>query len=1105
MKKVLLPLVGLAAAISSEAATFNVTVPAGTKYCYVSGKFNDWGMGQPMQKDGPNHFTLDLPDITDAQVALGFKYLSGPDWKYVEKSSSGGEISNRTSASANDVVAKWAALYNPDLIEQTVRINGYDRKLRISLPAGYQTSDETYPVVYMVGVQQRYANAGSDTDGGDDFFGSNSWDAATRMEEAQLANGKGCIVVAMHCFVAESIPYPNAEFMGSGAADAFLADYLRDVVDYVSTSYRVAPGAENTTILGADLGGVLALYTAVSHPDIFGKCVSMSPMLWINREDMADLAVKSAGNQEFVLTCGSRETDVIKNDMQAIASLLNGQVSTVVFEGGIHDDKSWGASLPSLHGVFTTSGYAPSSNITLNLPQVRRRAPFADGADIASSNLAFYYSTSSSTPVAKDNTVSFALVDNYMPKSRESAATQVLIKDISSSYKNNSYWNVKNEDTGEFLKSDNTKIAFSSSKSHTTWLRVAVLEDGSIESCAASSAGFRVVAADATVTMTSIGNHHTSASVTFSGADKSFVINYGSVNSQTDMGAVTRPWTVSENCIAADIDYDYLLNSVTITETDWGVAVAPLAVEEFSAVPAVTVAGSSSKITVRITPGYTPDVSMKLNYGTASALSLTPGEDDTWHADISNLKSGIYHLTLSGSRNGTKSEAGTIAIKVLDNLRMNTPVVSVNAYDGVDWETTNRYKANFHTHTSQSFDTSIPTHEVVDLYHQAGYSILALTDHDFNPYPWSLFDLFNPDAESRDHEQLGMLTIPANELSKDNRNSWSEATGGEFNHHNDFFTGRKGQEFASLRESYAYTQALGGMQLINHPGQYWSLDKTYTAGEKNSPQWHAENFQTYSSLIGLEVYNQGNRRPNDRILWDQILEITMPDRPVWGYSNDDTHTREQYFRNYQYMLMPDLTVESLKDAMANGREYFSYEYTGSGEAKAPRINSIKVDDAAKTITIDTDADDVSWIYSTDKPSSGTAGSRKSTVVGLGKSFDFTGYQGRYVRALIKNQYGETCTQPFGFTDAPVSGFNTPVAIAGHSFTMTPNPAEDVVTIKAPDEIKSITIHSLKGQQMISINGNSDEITINVSDLIPGTYLVTVAYGEKAETQKLMVR
>lgn len=191
--------------------------------------------------------------------------------------------------------------------------------------------------------------------------------------------------------------------------------------------------------------------------------------------------------------------------------------------------------------------------------------------------------------------------------------------------------------------------------------------------------------------------------------------------------------------------------------------------------------------------------------------------------------------------------------------------------------------------------------------------------------------------------------------------------------------------------------------------------------------------------------------------------------------------------------------------MSNGREYFSYEYTGSGEAKAPRINSIKVDNSSKTITIDTDADDVSWIYSTDKPSSGSAGSRQSTIVGLGKKFDFNSYQGRYVRALLKNQYGETCTQPFGFTDESASGLDTPLAVNQSLFSMSPNPADDIVTVKTTSEITTITIHSLNGQRVAVIKGGSTEVTFSVADLSAGTYLVTVATTDKAETQKLIVK
>jgi hypothetical protein len=114
------------------------------------------------------------------------------------------------------------------------------------------------------------------------------------------------------------------------------------------------------------------------------------------------------------------------------------------------------------------------------------------------------------------------------------------------------------------------------------------------------------------------------------------------------------------------------------------------------------------------------------------------------------------------------------------------------------------------------------------------------------------------------------------------------------------------------------------------------------------------------------------------------------------------------------MLMEELTTEELKDAMRKGESYFCYEPKGSGEGKAPRIVAIHVDESEKTITIDANGL-VYWIYATDKTSS-SASSARSTVVGIGDTFSYKGYQGSYVRALITNMYGETCTQPISFKD-----------------------------------------------------------------------------------------
>ncbi len=96
---------------TSFALTFTVTVPEGTKACYIAGSFNDW-THQAMTSVGSNKYTIEIAGAQSASAK--YKYCSGPGWQYVEKTSSGAETSDR-SYNANDVVARWAAVYEPSV------------------------------------------------------------------------------------------------------------------------------------------------------------------------------------------------------------------------------------------------------------------------------------------------------------------------------------------------------------------------------------------------------------------------------------------------------------------------------------------------------------------------------------------------------------------------------------------------------------------------------------------------------------------------------------------------------------------------------------------------------------------------------------------------------------------------------------------------------------------------------------------------------------------------------------------------------------------------------------------------------------------------------
>ena len=1085
MKKIFAIVFGLVSSISMLLAdvTFTVNVPIGTKHCYVVGalpELSSWAAGAAVSMDkvaGKDQFTVTIPGITTADISAseGYKYICGPDWKYVEVTASDGEVANRKTVGNPDIVARWRNTYAPVGIVENWTIAGNTYPVQILLPTNYDKNKQ-YPVTYMFGRHQRYRDAGSDTEMGDRILYSDSWGVAETVEELEKNGTEVGVIAVIYAQLPEFTPWANAEFAGTGKADAFLKSFVEDFKPAFEQKYAISSNKSACTIMGADVAGLFAFYATMKFPDKFGKCVMYSPAFWYNKYEMRGFIENerlTPTDIRFAFVQTSADTDWITDEIEYYSSWLfnkNYVVSNYEVEGE-HDDRTWG----SVFGEVLTEEPVYMSNTSKKSVQKSM-----NNADITW----YFMKGEGTTSLTCDGTPTQK--GNFYKDGKTATPAQLLVKEIPVDKKKYSYyWNLNSGSNcnGDLLMASPKDIGFKDSRSTTSWQRVAVFADGTYEQSAASSTNFTANG----IKMTIGSNYEVSAEVNLT-ESKVISVHYGSVNSGSDMGELVNA-TASDNCLKAKVVYSYLTNKLTITETAWGSSDIDL--EYFKVEPAVVHPGTPVKMSVKIANknGYNVSFRMNHNNQSSSSITLNKGSNGEEYYTISSPESGIYGFYLDLELNGTTTKAHRMVyVKVVEGQTI-TPVIYQNPYEEIDWATINQYKSNFHTHTTQSNDAidEFTTANVVDKYHEAGYKILALTDHDYNPYPWQLFPQYMSSVPARDPEALGMLAVPGNELSKDNTNSWSERTGGQFNHHNDFFTGRQGQEFASLQESYAYTYALGGMQIINHPGQYWSIDNTYSETQKDGPGWHATNFQTFPSLVGLEVYNQGDRRANDRVLWDQILQRTMPERNVFGYSGDDTHNNEQLFRNYNYMLMEDLTTEELKDAMRKGESYFCYEPKGSGEGKAPHISAITVNEQSKTITINANGL-VHWIYATDKTSS-AASSARSTVVGIGNTFCYDGYQGSYVRAYITNMYGETCTQPISFKDekdTSVENIATPLALM-----LYPNPASAYVSIfmNEAQAGEDIVVYDLHGKVVMTAIVEGALTTLPVQSLPAGMYIV----------------
>jgi|GEM_PF-562759 len=308
----------------------------------------------------------------------------------------------------------------------------------------------------------------------------------------------------------------------------------------------------------------------------------------------------------------------------------------------------------------------------------------------------------------------------------------------------------------------------------------------------------------------------------------------------------------------------------------------------------------------------------------------------------------------------------------------------INPYENVNWDTFGRHRANLHSHTTESDGHHTPSELIYD-YYDRGYTILSITDHDtagwWADYPtpeptWPWTDYEEDPDYPLDPDVLGMVAIEGNEISRPHH------IGSYFNDYGD-------PDQTDAEQAIIEIGNRDGLAVMFHPGQYdWTV------------QQYLDLYHNYSHLVGIEVYNQGDRHPRDRKLWDDILTETMPDRPVWGYSNDDTHRDYHVARNWNVFLLEELSEAAVSEAMENGQFYFCYSPEQDGSV--PVIDAINIQDD-RTIAIDaSDYDSIDWIAN-------------GQQVGAGPVFDRYALADNvnYIRARLTGEQGYSYTQPFG--------------------------------------------------------------------------------------------
>jgi predicted alpha/beta superfamily hydrolase len=181
-------------------------------------------------------------------------------------------------------VASAAGEGRLETVGLTSRAFGNTRLLRVLLPPGYDLDPERrYPVLYMLDGQTLF-------DPGDSYTGA-AWEVDEAVGALLSEHAIEPLIVVgidnpgLHLRPNELLPWfdeyltPRLPNPQGRRFPGFLVD---EVMPAVVARYRVLAAPEHTGLGGASYGGLMALYTVIHRPGVFGRLLVESPGFYVN-------------------------------------------------------------------------------------------------------------------------------------------------------------------------------------------------------------------------------------------------------------------------------------------------------------------------------------------------------------------------------------------------------------------------------------------------------------------------------------------------------------------------------------------------------------------------------------------------------------------------------------------------------------------------------------------------------------------------------------------------------------------------------------------------------------------------------------------------------
>ena len=219
---------------------------------------------------------------------------------------------------------------------------GQEKQCAVYLPAGYEASDEPYPVVYFLhglfGSERRWAERG-----------------AREVVDQLIADGSvKPMVVAMP-------DGDNSFYVNSVHGNAAYEDYLlNDFIPFIEKTYRIKVGRPSRAISGVSMGGYGALMLAMRHPDLFSAASAHSAVLLpVPISQMPARLLQSFQSQFFEAVFGNPIDEAYWSQHNPVDLAQSAEKLDTVhwyFDCGTEDRYGFFRGATKLHQVMETGG-----------------------------------------------------------------------------------------------------------------------------------------------------------------------------------------------------------------------------------------------------------------------------------------------------------------------------------------------------------------------------------------------------------------------------------------------------------------------------------------------------------------------------------------------------------------------------------------------------------------------------------------------------------------------------------------------------------------------------------------------------------------------------